>query len=306
MYSIANLLEQGQIAKADEVSAKLTAARGVRAATLYPWSTRDSISRLNPLLPVALRSGDWPRVETLLADAHPPASLPNLQALAAALTAFARGMDSIRHKNLEAAQQHSAELDAQLWRLSQQMQHDDAAKAKPKEEAAATTPKNQTQPTDPNLGMAIKNLAILSLELRAAILIPGGKISEAEALFEQARHDETDLGYREPPAFIQPVAELEAEYLTAAKQNAEAEKAWKQALSDRPNSGYPLYGLAILAEQSRDAAKTTAAYSQFLTAWKTADPELPQIQHAQQWMMAHPDKALASSSGSASVRGSSH
>jgi hypothetical protein len=86
---------------------------------------------------------------------------------------------------------------------------------------------------------------------------------------------------------------LEAGFLTAANQKTEAEKAWKQALEDRPNSGFPLYGLALLAEQSGDTAKTSAAYNQFLTAWKTADSESPQVQHAQQWMIAHPNQSLA-------------
>ena len=90
------------------------------------------------------------------------------------------------------------------------------------------------------------------------------------------------------------MAELEAEVLTSAHQNAEAEKAWKQSLSDRPNSGFPLYGLAQVAEQSGDTAKTSAAYNQFLSAWKTADPQSPQIQHAQQWAIAHPNQSLAS------------
>src|SRR5580698_5512644 len=300
MYSIANLLEQGRMAQAAQVSSHLVEARGARASTLYPWSTRDSITRLNPLLPIALRTGDWPHVESLLATANPPATLPNLQSLAAALTAFAQGMQSVGRKDLEAAQKHSAELDAQLWRISQQVDQQTADEKAKNEKAKDQKPKdpakhaNETQPIDPNLSAALKNLAILSLELRAAILIPSGKIPEAEALFTQAHREETELGYREPPAFIQPVAELEAEFLTAAHQNAEAEKAWKQALEDRPNSGFPLYGLAQLAEQSGDTAKTSAAYNQFLSAWKTADPESPQIQHAQQWVIAHPNQSLAS------------
>ncbi|WP_263351631.1 tetratricopeptide repeat protein [Acidicapsa acidisoli] len=292
MYSIANLLEQGRMTDAAHVSEKLIDARGARASTLYPWSTRDSITRLNPLLPIALRTGDWSHVESLLATAKPPATLPNLQLLATSLTEFAQGMQSVTRKDLESAQKHSTELDAQLWRVSKQVDQEAAAeKIKPKETA---TPANQPQPTDPSLPTMLKNLSILSLELRASILIDTAKIPEAKALFEQARREEQDLGYREPPAFIQPVAEQEAEFLTAAKQNAEAEKAWKQALEDRPKSGFPLYGLAVLAEQSGDTAKTSAAYNEFLTAWKTADPQLPQIQHAQQWMMAHPNQALAS------------
>jgi len=303
MYSIANLLEQGRMAQAAQVSAHLVEARGARASTLYPWSTRDSITRLNPLLPIALRTGDWSRVESLAAAAKPPASLPNLQSLAAALTAFAQGMQNVSVKDFEASQRHSAELDAQLWRLSQQLDQQEADekakndKDKSKEPGKPENPApiNKAQPVDPNLPATLKNLAVLSLELRAATLVATGKIPEAEALFAQARREETELGYREPPAFVQPVAELEAEFLTAAGQKAEAEKAWKQALEDRPNSGFPLYGLALLAEQSGDTAKTTAAYNQFLTAWKNADPESPQIQHARQWMIAHPNQALASS-----------
>ena len=292
MYSIANLLEQGRMTQAAQVSAKLIDARGARASTLYPWSTRDSITRLNPLLPIALRPADWPRVESLLATATPPASLPNLQSLETALTVFAQGMQSVSQKDLESAQRQSTELDAQLWRISKQVdQEATAEKSKSKETKA---PVNQPQPTDQSLPTMLKNLSIMSLELRAAILIPSGKVTEAEAIFEQARHEEQELGYHEPPAFIQPVAEQEAEFLTAANQKAEAEKAWKQALLDRPNSGFPLYGLGVMAEQSGDAAKTSAAYSEFLNAWKTADPQLPQIQRAQQWMMAHPNQALAS------------
>jgi hypothetical protein len=293
MYSIANLLEQGRMNTGAQVSAHLMEARGERASTLYPWSTRDAITRLNPLLPIPLRSGDWPRVESLLASANPPASLPNLQMLATSLTAFAQGMQSVSQKDLEAAQKHSIELDAQLWRVSQHVDEQTAAeKAKPKD--AAKAPANQTQAIDPNLPSLLKNLSVLSLELRAAIHVSNGKITEAKSLFEQARREEQELGYHEPPAFIQPVAEQEAEFLTAAGEKVEAEKAWKQALEDRPKSGFPLYGLAVLAEQSGDATKTAAAYNEFLSAWKTADPQLPQIQHAQQWMTAHPSQALAS------------
>jgi hypothetical protein len=299
MYSIANLLEQGRMVQAAQVSGHLSEARGARASTLYPWSTRDSITRLNPLLPIALRTGDWPHVESLLSNAKPPESLPNLQSLAAALTAFAQGMQSLSRKDLNAAQEHSAELDAQLWRISQQVdqqaaeekEKNEKAKDKLSKDAAATA--NEAQPVDPTLPATLKNLAILSLELRGATLLANGKIPEAEALFTQARREETELGYREPPAFIQPVAELEAQFLAAAGQKAEAEMAWKQALEDRPNSGFPLYGLALLAEQSGDTAKTSAAYNQFLAAWKTADTESPQVQHARQWVIAHPNQSLA-------------
>ena len=74
MYAIANLLEEGQLAEATKLSAKLRDARGQLEATLYPWSPRDSITRLDPRLPVSLRSGDWVQaLELLNASQEPPA-----------------------------------------------------------------------------------------------------------------------------------------------------------------------------------------------------------------------------------------
>jgi tetratricopeptide (TPR) repeat protein len=293
MYSIANLLEQGRMVDAAIASHKLTSARGVRASTLYPWSTRDAITRLNPLLPLWLRSGNWTAVEDGLAKANPSAQFPNLQILATSLTAFAQGMKSLDEKDLDTARKHSTELDAQLWRATQKLNEQSEADKKKSDKPADVKPANQVAPTDPNLDAMVKNLAILSLELRAAILIPSGKVSEAEALFIQARKQETDLGYREPPAFIMPVAEQEAELLTAAGQNDAAARAWQKALEDRPNSGFPLYGLAKVAEKSGDLSKTTDAYTKFITAWKNADLNSPKIEEAKAWLAAHPDKALA-------------
>jgi tetratricopeptide (TPR) repeat protein len=296
MYSIANLLEEGRITQAAEVSAKLTSARGARAATLYPWSTRDAITRLNPLLPIALREGNWHAVQQEALTASVPAQFPNLQVLATSLVAFARGMKCVDDKDLNAAQKHSAELDAQLWRASQQLNVQNEADKKKTDASAKPAdarPANEVAPTDPNLDAMLKNLAILSLELRAAILIPNGKIPEAEALFTQARKQETDLGYREPPAFIMPVAEQEAELLAASGQTDAAAKAWQKALEDRPNSGFPLYGLARIAEKSGDLSKTTDAYTKFLMAWKNADSNLPEVEEAKAWLAAHPNTAMA-------------
>jgi tetratricopeptide (TPR) repeat protein len=235
-------------------------------------------------------------MEQETSTAQVPAQFPNLQILATSLTAFAQGMKSLDEKDLDAAQKHSTELDAQLWRATQKLNEQSEADKKKSDKPADAKPANQVAPTDPNLDAMVKNLAILSLELRAAILIPSGKIPEAEALFTQARKQETDLGYREPPAFIMPVAEQEAELLTAAGQTESAAKAWQKALEDRPNSGFPLYGLAKIAEKSGDVSKTTDAYTKFVTAWKNADLNSPKIEEAKAWLAAHPSTALASSS----------
>jgi tetratricopeptide (TPR) repeat protein len=142
-------------------------------------------------------------------------------------------------------------------------------------------------PPDPVTEPLLKNVAILSLELRAGILAASGNITESEKLFADARSDESDLGYHEPPAFIRPVAEQEAIFLMAAGKDAEARAAWQRALDDRPKSGFALYGLAEVAEQSGNTEQTAAAYRAFLSEWKSADTNLPQVLHAQQWIHQH-------------------
>ena len=76
MYAIANLLEEGKWKAATTVSMKLTGARGELESTLYPTSARDSISRLDPRLPVALRAADWKQAMELLKAAAAPEGRP--------------------------------------------------------------------------------------------------------------------------------------------------------------------------------------------------------------------------------------
>ncbi len=292
MYSIANLMEQGRMTDAVAVSRKLTAARGSRAATLYPNSTRDSISRLNPLLPIVLRRADWEQVHYLASNSHPAETLPNLKTLATGLTYFASGMNLVDVSDLDGASRRSNDLDALLYHLTEQLDREaEEAKAKKKDEKAKPT--NETQPVDPAAPGMKKNLAILSLELRGTILIARKQIEEGEKLFAQARKQETDLGYHEPPAFIRPVAEQEASALIQVGAYDRAEAALKQELIDHPKSGFALFGLAQVSEATSDPAKTRVAYQEFLNAWKAADVNLPQMVHAQEWLEQHPDKALA-------------
>ena len=283
MYSVANLMEEGHMQQAAVMSAKLTGARGENAASLYPWSPRDSITRVDPLLPLAMRSGDWPRVQKMVAEAHLTDASPTLEFLGRVLTNYAKGMQAAQNHNVEAATATSNALDAELWRFSQQTEAENAAAGKGSKPAQ---PVNQAMPTSPMPKPLLQNVAILSLELRAAILVDQKKIDEAQKIFEQARKAEVDLGYHEPPAFIRPVAEQEAAIMMAAGNNKAATEAWKHALEDRPKSGFPLYGLAAIAEKEGDTQKATAEYQEFLAAWKTADPDLPEVAHAKEWLGA--------------------
>ena len=107
MYSIANLLESGRLQEAAQVSAKLATARGHLEDTLYPWSPRDAIARLNPALPVALRTADWARVVELVNAANLSQDMPHMEFLAGGLSQFALGMQSVEAHEPDVAERHS-------------------------------------------------------------------------------------------------------------------------------------------------------------------------------------------------------
>jgi tetratricopeptide (TPR) repeat protein len=286
MYAIANLMEEGRLKEATTVSGKLVGARGQLETTLYPWSPRDSISRLNPRLPVALRTADWAHALELLRTSSPPAELPNLGFLARQLSDFATGMRSLEVRDLTNAEEASIRLDGELWRLSQQMKDAKRAEAKEPKTTDGSAPKVQLMP-DALPEPLVNNLSIMSLELRASLLMAKSETEDAKKLFEQAAQEEKALGYREPPIYIRPVGETEAAALMAAAKWTDAKAAYKRALAERPQSGFPLYGIAICSEQAGDLPAATAEYATFVEAWKDADPDLQQLAHARAFLAEH-------------------
>jgi tetratricopeptide (TPR) repeat protein len=284
MYAIANLMEEGRLKEATELSGKLKAARGQLEATLYPWSPRDAISRLDPRLPVALRTANWAEALEMLKSSEPPSTNPNLVFLARQLTDFAAGMQALEAHDLAKAAEASTRLDAELWRMSEQVK--DAEAEKEKEKADQGIPKLQLMP-DARPKPLVSNLSIMSLELRAGLLVEKKQIDEAKKLFAQAAREEKGLGYREPPGYIRPVGETEAAALLAAEGFADAKAAYQKALEERPRSGFPLYGIAVSSERAGDVKAAAAEYAEFEKAWKNADAELPQLAHARAYLAEH-------------------
>ena len=287
MYAIANLMEQGKLREANALSDHLSAARGKLSATLYIWSARDQMARIGQRLPVALRVGDWDAVLAMLGQASlgDGEKTANLRWLAAELSEYARGMKALEAGDAHAAQEASDRLDAGLWREDRDNadKKDEKAKGdKPKDDAAKKKDEPPTMPVMPD-AMAdplVKCLSIASLELRAGVLVVDGKLDEGKKLFAQAAMEEKKAGYHEPPFYIRPVGENEAALLMRAKDYAGAKSAYEEALKDRPNSGFGLYGLARVAELQGDAAGAKAGYAAFLKAWEAADETLPEVVHA--------------------------
>jgi tetratricopeptide (TPR) repeat protein len=292
MYAIANLMEEGKLKEATALSTKLTGARGDLESTLYIYSTRDAISRLDPRLPVSLRTADWAEVLELLKASPPPAGRPNLDFLARQLANFAAGMQALEAHDLSKAEESSARLDAELWRMSRQLKDSPGMQAMAGYNAPAGPRKLQLMP-DALLQPLLSSLSIMSLELRASLLTAQKQTTEAKSLFVQAAQAEKTLGYREPPSYIRPVGETEAAALLACGEWTEARTAYEQALLERPRSGFPLYGIAMTSERAGDSEAAAKEYADFLIAWKDADPALAQMRHAQTYLAEHPAVAGA-------------
>jgi tetratricopeptide (TPR) repeat protein len=299
MYAVANLLEEGKLKEATEYSAKLTGARGELDSTLYPFSARDSISRLDPQLPVALRTGDWERVIDLAQSSRPLPSQPNLKFLADELAVFGKGMKAAEAQDSVAARSASAEFDAGLWRMTQQIQESERpmpgmqnASEKPAAPKAAAPPQIPVM-SDAYVEPVLSTLSVMSLELRGSVLTAQKSVAEAQKVFERAAHEEKALGYHEPPLYIRPPSETEAAELMSIGDFAAAKSAYEQALAERPRSGYPLYGIALCSEKAGDLTVASKEYSDFLAAWKDADQDLPPIAHARTFLAEHPAPAAA-------------
>lgn len=127
---------------------------------------------------------------------------------------------------------------------------------------------------------------VAALELHAALLMaqskPGAD-ADSDAAFLKATTAESALGYREPPYYIRPVSETRGDALMRAHRYADAKKAYQAALVERPNSGFPLYGIAQADVAAGDKAAASTDFAALLTAWKHADPTLPQIAAAKAW-----------------------
>lgn len=292
MYAIANQMEQGRLTAANALSDHLAAAHGQLAASLYIWSARDQISRVSLRLPVALRVGDWAAVLAMVDDANLPdaANTANLRFLRDQLRSFATGMQALDRGDLATAKAASAELDAGLWRQTQDAKADaqSTPAALTRAQTGPTPPtKDSTSPSptaplnpDANSGPLVSDLSIASQELRAGVLLLDGKADAAKTLYAESIAAEKKLGYHEPPFYIRPVAETEAEALLRAKDYAGAKTAYQAALVERPASGFELYGIAHADELAGKTAQARDEYRAFLKAWPSADPKLTEMQHA--------------------------
>ena len=268
MYLIADLLEAGRLEEATTISAKLSGARGQRRSTLYINNTRDGISRLNPLLPVALRMGDWTKATSLLEASQPDASLVNLTSLKGLLLDYTQGMEALVAGDIAKAEARSKALV------------DGLAKKPAEPMAAMPGPMAKDMMAKPMHGW----LDVASMELSASVMLAQGKSADADAEFKKTADAERALGYHEPPFYIRPAGETRGDALMRAERYSDAQRAYQAALAERPNSGFALYGVAQADAAANREEVAKKEYRTFLDAWKNADTTLPQLMYARHWL----------------------
>ena len=275
MYLIADLMEAGRVTEAAEISAKLTAAHGTMGPTLYRQVPRDGLSRLDVRLPVYLRAGAWGTATEALEKSAPDPELKNLAWLRESMLDYSKGMLALEQGDAKAAARAADDLDARL-------------KEKPVEPMSRMPPAAMAMsPTTKDVMMTgpMHNfLDVAAMELRASVLLAEGRGVESDAMFTKAADAERALGYREPPTYIRPAGETRGDALMRARRYDEAKKAYEAALAERPNSGFPLFGIAQADEAAKKVSEATADYSRLMRVWSQADPDLPQLKVARAWM----------------------
>jgi tetratricopeptide (TPR) repeat protein len=194
----------------------------------------------------------------------------NTRAYRSALEAYAKGMAAASSGRVEDADRLAGILDAALWRMSPQSLPKKSDKDKP---AGIENPEH-----------LLTILAVASLDLRGSIASARDRVDEAERLLSQAVDKEKENGYREPPVFSRPAAESLGYAHLRAKQWDKARAAFTASLKDRPKNGHALFGIAQSYALAGDDTEATRAYREFLSAWAHADPMLPQVQMAKQWL----------------------
>ncbi|HEX3684429.1 MAG TPA: tetratricopeptide repeat protein [Bryobacteraceae bacterium] len=266
-YLVAACAEEGRYTEAREHARSLVGLANDPDQSGNPWFYVLQIGSTEARL--AIRFADWDR--TIANPMRFGVSDDRVSVWARGyrdgLIAYARGMKAADGRQFAAAEIESTSLQALLWRLSQEELDD----------------KNK-----PDRDQVLKILGTASLELRGNIASGQGDLAAARKLLESADQHELDIGYYEPPQYSRPALEVLGAACLRAGKFSEAREAYQKALARRPHSGFALYGIALAWDEQGDKQHAAKAYREFLDAWSHADPDLPQIKLAKEYLSANP------------------
>lgn len=110
--------------------------------------------------------------------------------------------------------------------------------------------------------------------LRGELLYRGGRVEQGLAELRAATAAEDELGYKEPPLWIQPTRHALGAALLQAGRTAEAEVVFREDLKRLPGNGWGLFGLGRALRLQPKAAEAEEVEAKFKAAWKDADVQI--------------------------------
>ena len=277
LYLIANEVEQGRY---NAATAILKRHQDYKAPddTSKTKAYQNALFRVGVVDPVDLemRFGNWSQAAYKLEQSAASDSLikkddkelANVKGFRQLGLAYLRGMDAWEKGKTDVAKRYADELDASLWRLTQQ---------------------------DKSLGeYEQKYYNLYSYELQGLVCSTTGDTAKAFKLLKEAVRMEKEQGYAEPPIYHRPILLTLAQAYQRAKRWSKARDTYQTLLKERPNSGSALFGLAQAWEGEGNRTDAAKAYELFLKTWNESDPDRPQIKKAREWLKGN-SKVLTAS-----------
>ncbi len=141
------------------------------------------------------------------------------------------------------------------------------------------------QLSDKGDAYAAKSAEIKELEVSAAAAASKENYGEAIDMMKRATAIEEEMSPPSgPPGLIKPSHELFGEILLSAGRPKEAGEQFGIALLRQPNRARSLLGIARAAANGGDTKTALEAYSKFVRQWNQADPNLPELREAQDYL----------------------
>jgi tetratricopeptide (TPR) repeat protein len=122
-----------------------------------------------------------------------------------------------------------------------------------------------------NLNSVQALLAIAENHLRGEMAAKRGRTDDAVKHLERAIAGEDELTYDEPPPWYLPIRQRLGVVLVEAGRPVEAEKAFREDLTRRPENGWSLNGLAQSLRAQKRSKEAAAVEARFQKAWPKAD-----------------------------------